>query len=563
MKLNIKSKLVMGMAFLFAIILALGGLGFYYVTKLTEDTQNILKDNYKSLQYCNNMLQDLERVKTDKASLQRIEHELQLEEKNITEGGERQAVLLLRDQFNGLKKDVNNEALLQKTRQNIYTIITINQHAIAYKNEKANKTANTANVLISIVTAILLVVTFSFIVNFPGYIANPIQVLTEGIKEIANRNYSKRIHFKSGDEFGELAEAFNSMARKLNDYENSNLAQIMFEKKRIETIISQLNDAIIGLDAQGKILFVNPIAAKLFGTKEHEIINLQATEFAEHNDLMRTLLDRGQFENELHVFVTGKQSYFRKEYFDVKNEGESLGLVIILKNITSFKELDVAKTNFIATISHELKTPISSIKMSLSLLNNNKIGSLNTEQEALVKHIDEDAKRLLNITSELLNLSQAETGKIQLNIANVRVEAITNYALNALAMQAEEKKVQIVVNQDTKAHNVNADREKTAWVLTNLLSNAIRYSPELAKVILSVTANDGKVKFSVKDEGPGIPEQFQYRIFERYFQVPGSMSSGTGLGLAISKEFIETQGGKIEVQSEPGEGSCFSFELNA
>ncbi|HXP48784.1 MAG TPA: HAMP domain-containing sensor histidine kinase, partial [Bacteroidia bacterium] len=225
------------------------------------------------------------------------------------------------------------------------------------------------------------------------------------------------------------------------------------------------------------------------------------------------------------------------------------------------KELDLAKTNFIATVSHALKTPISSIKMSLKLLADNRVGDTNTEQKQLIDHIKEDSERLLNITSELLNMTQVETGNIQLNFRQTNPKEIIDYSVDTVRMQAEQKHVTLEVICPENLHKVSVDTEKTVWVLVNLLSNALRYSPENNKIIIKVSENGSLIEFSVKDFGIGIEDKYKERLFQRYFQVPGSARSGTGLGLAISKEFIEAQNGKIGVESTVGQGSRFYFTL--
>jgi signal transduction histidine kinase len=226
--------------------------------------------------------------------------------------------------------------------------------------------------------------------------------------------------------------------------------------------------------------------------------------------------------------------------------------------------LDLAKTNFIATISHELKTPISSIKMSSQLLEDKRIGETNEEQEKLIGHIKEDAVRLLKITSELLDLAQVETGNIQLQKQSIEPKAVVDYAYDALKFQAEQKHIAIEVHIEPNLPKVACDLEKTAWVMVNFLSNAIRHSPDKSKVAIHVSRENNSVIFSVKDSGKGIDAKYKSKVFEKFFKIPSMETgkSGTGLGLAISKDFISAQGGRIWVESQIGEGSTFSFSLN-
>jgi NtrC-family two-component system sensor histidine kinase KinB len=180
-----------------------------------------------------------------------------------------------------------------------------------------------------------------------------------------------------------------------------------------------------------------------------------------------------------------------------------------------------------------------------------------------VEHIEDDSARLLKITSELLELSQVETGNIQLNFIPVDPVQVLDYAISSVKFQAEQKGVLVEVDKQANLPQVQADVEKTAWVLVNFLSNALRYSSEKSKIVIKLTVHKGCIEFSVRDFGKGIDEQYQKRLFDRYFQVPtdGQNKSGSGLGLAISKDFIEAQQGKIWVESAIGEGSRFAFTL--
>lgn len=558
--MKLKTKLTLGIGFLFIIIVIFGVLGIVSIYKLSNNADKILTNNYETLVYNNNMLKALDELPHHKNAIADFETNLAKQEKNITEFGEEEATRSLRKNFEELKLQPNDSSNYRELLQSIQQINNINQNAIYRKNETAHKTASNAIFWLTIIFSILTIIAFTLTVNFPEVIATPVKALAQGIKEIANKNYGNRIHLKQDDEFGELAYAFNTMAEKLDEYEHSNLAKIKFEKSRIETIINQMKDGIIGLDEKRNILFLNAVSEKMLGLKEKEIAGLYAPDIALKNDLMRTLLQNGPAQ-ELKIFADNKESYFTKEVLTVSNEAQVIGEVIVLKNITPFHELNEAKTNFIATISHELKTPIAAIKMSLQLLQSSNIGSINSEQQQLIDSIKDDSNRLLKITGELLNMAQVETGNIQLSLQPYSPNDILQYAVEAVKVQAEQKQVSIKVMVQEGIGNVKADKEKTAWVLINLLTNAIRYSYETGEVNIEITKEKDNLLFAVTDHGKGIPPQYTAKIFDRYFQVPGSSKAGTGLGLAISKEFIEAQGGTIHVESKLGEGSRFYFKL--
>ncbi|MBK9533012.1 MAG: HAMP domain-containing protein [Chitinophagaceae bacterium] len=559
--MRLKTKLVLGLSFLFALIMAFGILSIFFINRFSNDSKSVLKNNLETLQYTNKMLKALEDMPAKKEAIDLFTENLVKQESNITEPGEKEVTQEIRNNLPGLIHEPKDPGRYNLVRLSLLILNDLNQQAIIRKNEIASNKTDVALFWLTLIFTVAGLITFSFVVNFPSVISTPIHALNEGIREIAGKNYSKRIHLKQNDEFGDLANAFNSMAEKLDDYERSNIAQVRFEKSRIETIINQMKDGIIGFDAKQKILFLNAVAEKLLGVKEAQVLGKYSADVAVNNDLMRTLI-QDNLKKELKIYADNKESYFIKDVLNVTNNNEVIGQVIVLRNVTQFHELNEAKTNFIATVSHELKTPISSIKMSAQLLSDNRVGNLNEEQTELIKSISDDSERLLKITSELLNMSQVETGNIQLKLQPVNSADIVQKAVEAVQFKAQQKQVAIKINADDNLPLVNADIEKTAWVLINFLTNAIKFSPENSRVEIHTTRKKNAVEFIVKDYGKGIDNKYLPKIFDRYFKVPGSSKTGTGLGLAISKEFIEAQGGSIQVQSEIGSGSSFSFLLN-
>ncbi|SDT59649.1 PAS/PAC sensor signal transduction histidine kinase [Mucilaginibacter mallensis] len=567
--MNIKNKLRAGIGFLFLMALISSGMADYYLTRLSNDSKAILKDNYRSLVYAKNIQQALDYPTSVNTAtkLQIIEANVSKEEQNITEPGEGQLADSLRGNFEQYKLSLNNQQAINglniKMRNVLYNIMQLNMAGIERRNAIAQDTADKGIILVSLIGSLCFLIAFSFVWNFPGYIANPVKELIQGIKEIANKNYNKRLIFPVKDEFGDLADAFNQMAGKLNEYENSNLASIIFEKRRIETIINSMHDAIIGIDDKMFIIFANKVACTLIGLPEDKLTAQYAPNIAMENDLLRNMLFVDQ--HKMKIFADNRESYFEKEVLEVTNDYKVIGKVIILKNITDFQQLNDAKTTFIATISHELKTPLSSIKMSLKLLEDARVGEINTEQKQLLKNIDDDTHRLLHITAELLDAAQVETGKINLNFGSTHPKNIVSYAVQAIKSLADQKELTIAIDCPDTLPNVMADLDKTTWVLINLLSNAVKYSPTKSTINLDVKKSKNNIiEFSVKDSGQGIDEKYLARIFERYFRIPGAAAdkTGTGLGLAIAKDFIEAQGGTIGVESEAGEGSRFYFSLN-
>ena len=229
--------------------------------------------------------------------------------------------------------------------------------------------------------------------------------------------------------------------------------------------------------------------------------------------------------------------------------------------VKPLEDRDAAKTKLLSNVSHEMKTPISSINLTLKLLEDQRIGDLNREQRGLLQTIKDQSNRLSKVINEILNFSQIETGNIRMNVSDTRPEEVIDYAATALMMLLSEKNIQLETNIQNDLPLIRVDIEKTVWILVNLLNNAIRYSSPGGRIILTAGIVKDAVRFSVKDFGPGILPEDQEKLFSRFSELGQKSQRGWGLGLAISKEFVRAQGGSIYVKSTPGEGSEFFFDL--
>ena len=569
--MKIKTKLTLGVGLLFLMIVLLSVVSALNIYKQKSDTEKILIANYNSLEYSKNMILALDKIDKDSTQILIFKSNLVLESKNLTEPGEIDSYKSLVTHFKNYQQS-QNVAIEKLIRNDLVDIMRLNMTAIVQKSDTAIATAGTATTWVISLGTICFIIAFTLLFNLPDSIASPIRELTESIKQIANKNYHERVHFEGSLEFEDLANSFNSMAEKLEEYQSSSLSKQLMDKKRVEMLIANMHDPVIGLDERNHINFINEEALKISALVREDIVGKSATDIALHNDLLRELLRNAALEEKaetpMKIFADNKVSYFEPEIIPIsiiptgEIEKRDVGKVILLRNITAYKELDFAKTNFIATVSHELKTPISSMKMGTQLLKNEKFGSLNEQQKELLKSIEEDGERLLNITGELLNLSQAESGNIRLNIKDCKVSDLVKTALANNLTIAENKEIDLISELKTDENEtVNADFDKTVWVLNNFLTNAIKHSEVGQKIVISAQRNENRIKFSVQDFGKGIDQKYNSKVFERYFQIPEDYQTGTGLGLAISKSFIEKQGGEIGVDSELNKGSIFWIQL--
>ncbi len=556
---SVKNKIRLGTIFLFVLVVILGGSSLYYLNKIKNESRNVIKANYESIDYGHRMQLAIDAYQMGKrSSLDSLGKYVQKQAFNITEPGEKAITDKLVKDFEEFR--ISGNPSIPVISDDIQQILTINMNAIKLKNAKAEESAESALALQVMIVGIILIVGLTFAYNFPSVITDPINRITEGIQAISNKNYAHRIHIESKDEFASLAGAYNVMAERLEYFENSNLNKLMFEKSRAEAVINSLKDASVGIDKDGQILFANAEALQLLNMTATELVGKQETEIRKRNDLFRHVMESSG-QAPFKIVVDGKENFFVRELLEVAQE-KSTSRVIVLKNITSFKELDVAKTNFIATVSHELKTPLAASDLSIKLLEDERVNQLTPDQQELVNTIKNNNQRMLKILSELLNMGQVETGKIKMAIEEVDLKKVILNSVEAVLPVAGQKMINIVNRTNNDLPKVQGDKDKLIWVLNNFLSNAITYAPAGSTITVDAGKDAGGIYVSVKDQGPGIEEKYQEKIFERYFQVPGrSDPHGSGIGLAISREFVQAMGGTVWVKSVIGEGSIFGFHF--
>nr|WP_286672882.1 ATP-binding protein [Anaeromonas gelatinilytica] len=405
-------------------------------------------------------------------------------------------------------------------------------------------------------------------------IVKPIDNLIDKIKKISEGDYSQQLDVTGDDEISELASEFNIMTEKLKSYELLNVRRLMKEKKKAEAIVESISDGIIVTDEDNKILLVNRAAEKALGIKEKEVINKHFLEEIKEEEIfkiIKSMKEKNKINNiKKNINITLKSGEELKHYnINVKpirdKDGTNVGMVTLMQDITKLKEVDQMKSDFVSTVSHEFRTPLTSIGMSAGLLLEGISGDITEDQKELLEAIKEDNERLKNLVSDLLDLSRLESGKIQMDIALYDIRKIIQHAVKPFYRQAEDKNTSISINVNDNVSKVKADFNKISWVLTNLVGNALRYTPENGgKIEIEVKETANKILVAVKDNGKGIPEEFQKKIFEKFVQVKdekGENTGGTGLGLAISKEIVNAHGGDIWIESEPGNGSKFYFTL--
>jgi PAS domain S-box-containing protein len=337
-----------------------------------------------------------------------------------------------------------------------------------------------------------------------------------------------------------------------------------------EAILSSLTAGVIITDTQSRIRFINRFAATAFGVDceaapglpfgeiiTHELLQSKITEITGSGGNRRP----GETPLTLNITVNGNEQYFMVQVTPVFDGETFTGVACLLSDITHYKRVDRLKTQFVSTISHEFRNPLTSIVMATDLLLDGK-EKCTEESGLLLAAIREDGQRLKRLVDNLLELSRLEEGQIKMEMESVNVAEMVTMAIGPLRLQLKEK--HITLTEDIPAHlpEVFVDATKATWILTNLVGNAIRYTPRGGEIAILAAHRKNKVYISVIDSGAGIPQKYHEKIFEKFTQVKGRVNAGgAGLGLAIAKEIVEAHGGRIWVESRVNEGARFTFTL--
>lgn len=464
------------------------------------------------------------------------------------------------------------EPSLVKINRYCKTLLETNQEAISSMDRRAKDITGQATqvVIVALVIAILLSIVGSL--QFTGSILKPLKQLTQTVRRIGEGNLNQKIDIHTDDEIGELSREFNKMTERLRSYEELNIHQLIAEKKKSETIVESIADPIIVTDENSSILLMNEAAAAMIGVQGASWQG-QPLRLRQNNDLWAKLMHVGEAKPDdpahndflLAVAREGKTFYYRPRQTKITDEqGQVQGVVTLLQDVTRFKNLDQMKSEFMATVSHEFRTPLTAINMTIDILSQEVLGKMNARQHELLNAAKDDCERLKKLVRELLDLLRLESGRYKIKSESLNLSGLLEHALRPLRLLFEEKEVSLNIALAPSLPEVPGDQEKLSWVINNLVSNALRYTPAHGHVTISAERNNGVIQVCVADTGRGIPADALETIFEKFVQVkePTDATPGSvGLGLAIAKEVIEAHGGKIWVESEVGVGSKFNFTI--
>jgi len=581
---------------------------FINLWNLGQASDAILKENYKSIFAAENMVYAIERQ--DSAILliflgyqeqgwkQFRENESQFfqwlgrAKDNITVEGEDKIVNMIDTEYSKYLNQVSelkpismvgprktetfyHETILPSflsVRDTCIRLREINQENMFKVSNRARYIAKRAIWSMVIIGAAAVAIGLGFSLLLSKILVKPVREMVEATQKIAEGNYDIQIPTHSSDELGRLTDEFNAMTKKLKGFHDLNIEQIMAEKLKSEAIIRSIDDGIILVDAEFKVTGMNPMARRILDIQPDSPQNRHFLEVVKSEELFNYIkqsMESGKppsIEEKENVFTVernGTRYHYQFSITPVRGKkGVLIGVVLLLRDVTRLTELDRLKSEFVMTASHELRTPLTSIGMSIDLLLESATNKLDEKEQGLLSAAHEDVQRLKVFVNNLLDLSKIEAGKMEMEFSNIPVHLLFEKVVAVFKTQAEEKAVGLSYHVPEELPNVKADDNKITWVLTNLISNALRYTHSKGNIRLSAESFGPYVQISVSDDGPGIPYEYQSKIFDKFVQIKSDkVLGGSGLGLAICKEMVRAHGGTIWVDSVPGEGSTFTFTL--
>jgi signal transduction histidine kinase len=402
-------------------------------------------------------------------------------------------------------------------------------------------------------------------------LTRPLSILTTAARRIGEGDLVARALLPGGDEIAQLAREFNTMADRLAEYRASSLGELLQAQEASQAAIDSLPDPVLVLQG-GRLLNANRAAADLFHISVEAPgdplapappdVRMMVNRVKEHVAFGRgAYVPKGLEEAVAIPLRDGPRHFLARGNPVVGEEGRVIGCTVLFQDVTRLRRFDELKTDMVATVAHEFRTPLTSLRMAIHLCVEGAVGTLNEKQAELLYAAREDCERLQAIVDDLLDLSRIQAGRIELHARAVSARLLLDETVESHRVQAADREILLDVGALTVDRKVVADPDRIRLVLGNLVENALRHTPAGGHVELRAAPEGETLRFQVSDTGPGIAGEFLPRLFERFYRIPGAPEGGAGLGLYICKEIVEAHGGRVGVESEVGQGSIFWFTL--
>ena len=597
--MTLNRRLLLGITPVLAIFLAVGIYAIFLFSKLGGAIDVILRENYQSVVASQNMKEASERMDAGllfmlggqeekgrqlfKQYTPVFEKNLDIEAHNITLPGEGDLAakvkqlhatymdlaakfmalspsdparrLLYLDQLLPAFTDVNETA---------NHILEINQNNMVDANNEARRQSNVASryMIGTLISGFAVATGATYALS--RSISQPVKNLTESAQQLGEGNLDQHVPVQSKDEVGQLAEAFNKMAAKLRAYRQSTTERIVQAQQTTESALRAFPDPVLVFSPEKEIQLQNVAAEHFLQEIGGNIASLGSLSACIDQSLKGAAdFQPTSFDKAILVNTEGAEKFFLPRVLAMRDDaGVPIGVVVVLQDVTRFRVADDVKTNLIATVSHELKTPLTSIQLAIYLLLDEKVGSLTPKQTGLLIAAQKNSDRLFEMIEDLLDLARFEGGAALIEKKPVSCEQLVDEVAKHEKEFVLSRGLDLKVETEPNLPSVEVSRVRIDQVFANFISNAVKYSPPGGVITLSTKRDNAKnVRFSVKDEGPGVPDELRRRIFDKFFRAPNSGDEGAGLGLSIAREIVLAHGGNIGAESDKGRGSEFFFTL--
>jgi PAS domain S-box-containing protein len=466
-----------------------------------------------------------------------------------------------------VKVDLGNIILqLLVIKQDCNRILEINHTSLNEAVQNVKLITQTAAVTIFFILLGAILIASIFSSKFSDYIVRPITKLKETVRHIAEGNFSERIELDdNSDEINSLTDEFNKMSEKLEQYEKLNLNKIFYEKKKSELVIESMDEPVLMVDENFKILLAN----KSF----NQIIGEKALKNSEIKKILKQQRSKAKSPNKEQSFSlkekainikdeNGSQKYFNVIATQIEiPESEKEATVFVFNDVTQYKELDRMKSEFIAKVSHELKTPLTSLGMALGLLEDDVVGKVNEKQKDLIVSMKEDYDRLNKLVYEILELTKLEANIGKIKFEKIEAHKLAEYVSKKFSILANEKNIELKVIDKSGKTNITGNFNSLLSAIENLVSNSLRFTPSGGNITVEFLVEDENLVINISDTGIGISPDNLKKVFDKFIQIDDSAPGSLGLGLSIAKEIIEIHNGEIKAFSELGKGSTFQIKL--
>lgn len=601
MHLGLRGKLGLGFGGLLLVLVVLAAASLGWLARLGGSIEVILRENFRSVLAAQEMKEALERM--DSGALfaltgdpeqgrtlaqvygERFDRALAQELANVTLPGEgerathagevyaeyRRTLEAVLDTARPLeeRRALYYSALLprfQEIKRLADEILAMNQQNMAEANVRARQEAARARQQMFVLVLVGTLFTAACLLFLGRAILGPLGRMIRSVEEVERGHYELVLAVPSRDELGQLAEAFNAMASRLRTLRRSDQARLARAQQISQLTINSLPEPVALLAPGGEVELANRAASALLGLRLGQQVP------ARHREWLEPLIEAAEpsgapgrmegYARALQLFWDGQERFFLPQVVAIR-DGElgSVGTAVILVDVTELRRLDEMKSNLVATVSHELMTPLTSLAMALHVLLEERLAPLAPEQVELLVGAREDADRLRRILEGLLDVSRLEAGKTPLELLPTPVAELVAEAVEPLRPVFADRGVALEVELPAELPRVLADSTRAALVLTNFLTNALKHTASGGTVRVEAALREDKVRLAVADDGPGIAPEHLPRLFEKFFRIPGESAPGAGLGLAIAREIAEAHGGEVGAESTPGSGATFWVEL--